>query len=322
MTRWLVGMALGVTAAGAMAQPARQDVPDIVRKAVRVANHLRYSGTRIVEFRRGPKVDSHREYITRDGDRLRIEFPGDSPLSGQIIVEANDERRHFFPDRNEIQVLPPRREEAFERLGRMLRDRFGFKFVIGGNDTVAGRSSDVVSVTDPSGNVMQKMYIDSATGLVLKRDFFDPVGTRVGGYEFVDIDYRPRIDGYLFRIVRRGARVVTPAQLLEELAKKEGFRPYSLPATDGVRLEWSAVWPMEGESVLTQSYTTTQGRLTLFQLRKIVSADKLRSVARGRAKFVFWRRDGRTFVLVGNRSTEELSRLAAPIAAGTVTEGG
>ena len=120
---------------------------------------------------------------------------------------------------------------------------------------------------------------------------------------------------------RRGARIVTPAQLLEELARKEGFRAVVLPIAAGVKLEWSGVWPIDGDKVLVQSYASPEGRLSLFQLKRIVSPDRLKLLARGRANFVYWRKDGRTFVLVGNRGTSELRKLASPISGGTVIDG-
>ena len=159
--------------------------------------------------------------------------------------------------------------------------------------------------------------------MVLKRDLFDPVGTRVGGFEFTEIDFKPTIDASVFRLVRRGARVLTPAMMLEELAKREGFRPVVLPATEGVRLEWSAVRKMAEEEVLVQSYAAGDGRLTLFQHRRIMSLERLKELAsRGRVNFVYWRRDGRTFVLVGNQAVDELRRIAGPIAGGTLADGG
>jgi hypothetical protein len=117
--------------------------------------------------------------------------------------------------------------------------------------------------------------------------------------------------------VRRGAKVVTPAQLLEELAQREGFRPIVLPATGGIQLEWSNVKQFDGDAVLIQSYTSPKGRLTLFQLRRVVMQDRLSRFSRGRVNFVSWRRDGRTFVLVADRGREDLKRIAEPISGGT-----
>lgn len=313
-------LALGAISA---AQEMRSDVPAVLRKAFLKGRNTKYTGTRVVVFRRGKDTTQHTEYVTRDGPRLRIEFPRESDFAGQVIVETKKERRHYFPEKNEIHVLPPRREEAFERIARLVnspRDRF--RFNTGPDETIAGKNAEQVVVSDSSGNVIQRLYIEPSTGLVLKRQLFDAVGTRVGGFEFTEVDLRPRISGDVFRLVRRGARIVTPIQLLEELAKREGFRPLALPASDGVRLEWSGVGNIDGENVLIQSYAVPDGRLSLFQLKRIVNPERLSKFARGRVKFVYWRRDGRTFVLVGNQSAEELRRLAEPVAGGTVSTGG
>lgn len=323
MRRAILLLPLLALGAISSAQEMRSDVPAVLRKAFLRGRSVRYTGTRVVMFRRGPETIQHSEYVIRDGPRLRIEFPRESEFGGQIIVETKNERRHYFPDRNEIQVLPPRREEAFERLARLVKSpRDRFRFNTGPDETVAGKNTEQVVVSDPSGNVVQRLYIEPKSGLVLKRQLFDDVGTRFGGFEFTEVDLNPRIRNDVFRLARRGARVVTPTQLLEELARREGFRPVVLPPTDGVKLEWSGIWKIDGEDVLTQSYAVSDGRLSLFQLKRIVSPEKLSKFARGRVKFVYWRKDGRTFVLVGNRSAEELRRLAEPIAGGTVSTGG
>jgi hypothetical protein len=323
MRRALLLLPILACGAIASAQEIRSDVPAVLRKAFFKGRNVRYTGTRVVMFRRGSETTQHTEYVTRDGSRLRIEFPRESVFGGQIIVENKNERRHYFPEKNEIHILPPRREEAFERIARLVKSpRERFRFSTGSDETIAGKNAEQVVVSDASGNVVQRLYIEPNSGLVLKRQLFDPVGTRVGGFEFTEIDLRPRIDKDVFRLARRGARTVTPTQLLEEVARREGFRPTVLPVRDGVKLEWSDVWKIDGEDVLTQIYASPEGRITLFQLKRIVSPDRLNKFARGRVKFVYWRRDGRTFVLVGNRSAEELRRLAEPISGGTVSTGG
>lgn len=295
-----------------------QDESSIIALLKRSVNNTgaRYIGVRTVDFRRGPNPSSHTEYVTRDGKKLRIEFPKDSPMAGQIIVENSLERRHFIPELNEIRVLPPRRQEAFERISRFVGSRGEFRFSMGGEQSVAGKNTEQVVISDRSGNVMQRIFIEPNSGVMLKRDLFDPVGARVGGFEFTEIDLNPHLRRDLFRLERKGARVVTPLQMLQDLARREGFRPYSLPEVKGVRLEWSGTREIEGSSVLIQSYTSHMGRLTLFQLRKSLSEENLSRFARGKANFVSWRREGRTFVLIGETDTDTLRKLAAPISRG------
>lgn len=299
----------------AVAGFAQDDAASLLKRSLN--RNARYTGVRTVDFRRGPDPSSHQEYVMRDGSRLRIEFPKGSPMEGQIIVENGEERRHFFPELNEIHILPPRREEAFDRLNKFLTERSRFRINFGGDQSVAGRTARQLVVADPRGNVVQKIFVDRETGVILKRDLFDPVGSRVGGFEFSEFRANPNIDRRLFKLNRKGARIMTPRDLMEQTAKREGFRPLSLPEKNGVKLEWSGVRDFDRQGVFIQGYVSPFGRLTLFQLRQIVSQDRLRGFARDKVKFVFWRREGRTFVLVGETDGETLRRLASPISLGT-----
>jgi hypothetical protein len=240
-------------------------------------------------------------------------------MAGQIIVENGTDRRHFFPDKNEIHILPARREEAFGRLGRMIAHSDRFKFATAPGETVAGVRTEQVSISDNAGNVLQRMYIDPRSGLVLKRSFFDPVGAPAGGFEYIRIDLSPRIDPRVFQIKRRGARLVTPADMLERLAKEKGFLPVVLPPKFGYRLEMSTVHRIEGREVLLQFYAAKDGRrLTLHQLKTNVSPGQVNQFAkRMNLQSYSWFSQGNTFVLVGNVDAKTLQQMARPLGGGT-----
>ncbi|AIE86954.1 LolA family protein [Fimbriimonas ginsengisoli] len=313
---------LCLTMAAAMAQGpggAAIQGPPILRKAISASENLRYIGTRTVEFRRNGDTKQHTETITREGRRLRIDFPEGSPLAGQVIVENGFERRHYFPEKNEIHVSPPRREEVLGRLGRMMSHGNRFSFVVAAGQPVAGIRTEQVVVSDRAGNVLQRLYIDPESGLILKRSLFDPVGTPVGGFEYTRIDLDPRIDPRVFRLFRRGATFVTPFNLLERLAREHGFPAIALPASSMFRLEGSQVHKIEGNEVLIQNYASRDGvHLTLFQLKTNVSPDKMREFARKQnLHSLSWYAQGNTFVLIGNVDEATLNRIARPLMGGT-----
>jgi len=295
-----------------------QGVPAVLRRAIEGAPDLRYSGTRVVRFRRGGESRRHVEYVTRDGKFTRVEFPSDSPQAGQVIVEGPKERRHFFPDRNEIRVLPPRRDEAFSRLVRLVRQaRSRYTLAASGSETVAGIRTDEVVVSDRSGNVVQRLFIEPKTGLLLKRQIFDPVGAPVAGFEFTKVDLTPRIERGIFRLERRGAKVVTPADLLQSVAKSGGFLATVIPPKFGYRLEGSAVRRFGEEDALVSFYTSNKGRLTLFQMRSAVRPEMIERMGRGDVRVVTWQKAGRTFVLLGNLDEATLNRIATSVPVGT-----
>ena len=188
---------------------------------------------------------------------------------------------------------------------------------------VAGLRTEQVVMSDKDGNVLQRIYIEPESGLILKRTLFDQVGTPVGGSEFVEVDLDPRIDQSVFRIVRKGAKVLTPAALLERLAKSTGFAAVALPTSSGFRLEGSFVRKVAGTDVLFETYGSKSGsRLTLFQLKTAISPDRLNDFARrDNLKSVTWQALGNTFVLVGNVDEATLLKIARPISGGTARAG-
>jgi len=295
------------------------DGPPVLRRALQNAAKLRYSGTRVVEFRRNGSTERHEETITRDGPFVRIEFPEGSPMYGQIIVENASDRRQYFPDKNEIYVLPPRRDEAYGRLSRMLAEGKGrINVTTSTGSEIAGIKTDLVVISDRPGNVMQRLYIDPESGLILKRELFDPVGAPFGGFEFKSVNFSPRINRRVFRIMVKGAKIVTPVDLLEDLAKDKGFLPVSLPTSSGYRLEASYVRNIQKADVLIENYSSSEGRhLTLFQLKTGVSPDRMRDFAkRDKVKAINWQAQGYTFVLVGNLDESALLKIARPLNGG------
>lgn len=286
--------------------------PWVLRLAIRKADKQRYTGKRTIEFRRGPNTLRHEEFVTRDGRRSRIEFPGASPFTGQIIVEDGKERRHFFPDRNEIRVLPPRREEAMERLSRLIPPPGGpefFKLRQEPGETIAGYRTEQVIVTDGFGNVMQRLYIEPKSGVVLKRRLFDRVGTQFGYFAFTQVDLNPpAFNGSTFKIERRGATVVTPEVLLKRLCKANGFKPLRLPDSSGYRLEAVDVMHIAGRTVLAQLYSSGHQKLSFFQVIGAVDEGKL-AWAKKDFKVHSWEKDGHGYVLMANLDESELERL-------------
>jgi outer membrane lipoprotein-sorting protein len=284
-------------------------LPDLLRQALQSSNTRRYSGVRTVEYMRGPDRKRHVEYILRDGNRSRVTFPPDSEFAGQIIVETVAERQHYFPGRNEIHVMPPRREEAQQRLARLLAraDRMGIRIASSGGDQVAGRPTEVITISDRNGNVLQKLWIDRQQALILKRELFDPAGARIGFFEFNRVDFSPRVSDDMFRIVRRGAKVIRPEDVARDLSQRNDMLHVLIPPAEGYRLEHSRM--IANGRILHQTYQSRHGHMSLFQVKG--THDFSNMAGRERDNRVYsWQMQGRTFALVGNSSAEELRRVA------------
>jgi len=290
--------------------------PELLRKMLQSQPTLRFSGTRVVEFRNGPDRVRNTEIVLKDGERQRIEFSPDSPNAGQIIVENGRERRQYDPQKNEIQVLRPRREEMIGRLGMLARQirEGGLRFRIDAGGEIAGVATKQMILTDPEGNVVHRMWIDPATGMLLKREILDPVGTRIGFFEFTKVNFNPRFSPDDFRILRRGAKVVTLDDLVGRIAKKLGFSPLRIPASEPYELEDVRPVDLGPRKGMMQMYSGAKGRFSFYQVTGEIDQRRLERLAGGPRFDVYsWRSGERTLILVGDVGRSELERLSKTI---------
>lgn len=307
----LGGFGQGKLRAGQWTVPSQ--VPPVLRKALARLGKLKYSGTRTVESRTGPNRERHVEYVVTDGQRSRIWFPASSELQGQIIVETPKERRHYLPGRNELQIMPPRREQVFERIVQLVNRRLSFDTSAGGK--VAGVAAQLVTISDKQGNVLEKLWIDPQSGMILKREMYDRAGSVEAWFEFTEINLNPNINRTDFILEHKGATVVTPDVMLRRLAKRGGFQLVRLPQSVPYVLEIVRVQQIGGQPVLVQHYSGGAHRITLYQLKAAVDPQRLGQLESRDLQVTSWQSGGSTFVLVGDVSDSELQDLARRIGA-------
>ena len=299
--------------AGASAQ-GKVQLPEVLIRAIRASKILRYSGTRVVEFRRGPgpERDRHVEFVTKDGPKSRIDFEQDGPFRGQVVVEDERERRHFFPQRNEIVTSPARKDAALGRLGLLVRRKQEFRVQSSEGEKVAGLATTLITVADLRGNPLQMLWIYPRNGMILKRLLLDPIGGRVGSFEFTQVSFDPKVSSEDFVLRRNGARVVTPLDELRQICRDSRMLEVSLGPTSGLALEDSRLERRGGRDVLIQSYVGGEsGPLSLFQTTGAVDVREFERMARqGNFNVYVWNMRGRSFALVGEQTREELEKLA------------
>lgn len=295
------------------------DLPYLLKRAVEVGPRLRYAGTRVIEFKRGSQRNSHKEFVVKDGSKIRITFPSDSDFAGQVIIENGDAREHYFPSRNEIEVLASRREETLTRMVTLMsRGRKGGdkpKFDVGDSETVAGRRCTPVAICDPRGNALVRFWIDQRTAMVLKRELYDPAGGVVGSQEFQSIDYRPRIRQDDFQLPMRisGATRLSQEMIARRLMKEKGMMEVFLPSDGDYKLEGSRAFGNSEKPTLMLFYRGPEGPLTLHQVDGEVDESKLRRNVPDDLNVYTWKTRGRTFALIGKLGVDDLKRLAAKI---------
>lgn len=294
-------------------RPQIGQMPDLLRKAMAGAAKQRFSGTRRLTLKLGGDRKVHTEFIVKDGLRSRVEYPTDSPFAGQVIVDDGTERRHYFPGQNQIRVEPTRRERAFDRMGKMLGQG---RLAVADGGSVAGKPSQLVTFSDPQGNVLTRMWIEPRTGVMLKRELYDRTGAVVGGFEFTEINLNPNIDPRDFKLNVRGAKVVRPADDLRELIQRNGFRDVQLPPDTGFKLVEARVQELRGSKILIQQYVDGEDRrISLFQLYQSVDPKVIQRMSRNEFASVTWQQGGTTFALVGGVPQQQLSEIAKRLGA-------
>jgi len=317
-SRIALSVALGAAVLSACAQPGPASRPGgrpgelspILRRMVESSGRLKYTGARTVEFRLNGERSRNVEFITVDGKNLRVEFAEGSPSFGKIIVENPRGRFQFDPSKNEIEQVPPQRDELVGRLRGLIMGPRKTKILEAPGGAIAGRSTTAVTFSDPRGNPVQKIWIDTETGLPLKRDVFDPSGSRVGSYEFTRINYRPNIRPEDFEIRRRGAKVVAPSDRAKKASVTLGFESWGL---GGAAELVNARAIGEKQDTLMLAYRVNGTRVSLFQTRGDVNAGRLRKFGGDRLTSYRWSAHGSTFVLVGSLPEDQLKRLAGTL---------
>jgi outer membrane lipoprotein-sorting protein len=288
-------------------------LPPILAEAMEKSRSLRFSGTRMVTSVRAGKVETHEEYITKDGGKIRIEFAKNSPFAGQIIVETGKERIHFFPDRNEIRQSPSSGRRQFDVL-RMMRTARGGKpkFTVADGGVIAGIRTSNIQFQDSEGNVVGAVHIDPKSGMTLKRVLFDQSGSVLASYEFSKVAFNPAIAANAFKFSRKGAKIIRPVDDLKTNAETMGVPALGLQTSLGYQLEGVNVRNIRGNKTLVLVYLKDDTRLTLFITKAEVSGDRPKIGGRDFGSYQ-WSTNGVNCMLFGNLPTDKLRELSTRV---------
>ncbi len=312
-------LASPIQAQGLFKQRAKRRLagaPALLVRAIRAQPTLRYTGTYTTEFRQGSNTVRHQEFITRDGIWYRIEFPNDSQFAGQVIVENKDVRLHYHPVTNEIMQQPPRHGEAWEKVANLANNK-KFVLTVAPGEMIAGLHTEQLEVSDFDGNIVQRLFIEPESGVILKRLLFDKVGTQIGFLEFNQINLSPVIDPSMFQIRRKNAKIVTPLIQLERIAKRRGFVVRYLPPLTGYSLEGSSYRNFAGVDGLVETYVNGQDRLWLYVLKAPLNPERLRANAGKNLHVHSIDLTGESIVLMGTLDEKTLTRFSSMLVAGT-----
>lgn len=274
---------------------------------------LKYTGRRVTLVRVGATEVRNVENVWSDQMRERIEFERGSANAGQVIVTNGRTRQHYFPATNEIHVTPSRLENPIRRIVQLVAEPGGprFRTAKSAGESIAGRETSVITVTDPSGTTIAKVWYDNSTLLILKRELFNPTGRLVGSYEFTRVAFNPKLDPTDFVLNRPGAKVIDIRELMMRTCREVGVPPRILAPGSGFQLDSVRKLDLGGKFAVVQGYTGEEGRLSLFILRGTVDDAKVKRLAAGQMASRVIQRGEETILLVGDMSADRLNRLVS-----------
>lgn len=338
-----VGMALLVAVcafAWGQESPARW-----LQRALQAERTLSVKGVRVNTFQIGGRLEQIRERFWRRGNsEIRIEVVEPKNRQGEVFLYRERQWvrwRSGEPIASEVPQMPYMASELLQVAVEWLR-RGWLEVTALPDETVAGRACVVVSLKPnrpipprppmippnrpPRGRpevpparfpVHVRLWIDCATGLVLKREFAVRPGQAWIRSEVVRIVFAPRLDEALFRLppgvaVRKlseqGLRTV------EEAQQVAGF-PLRLPTylPSGAEQERILVRrrPPQGNPLVAIRYSCPQGHFTLFQTYQPKSRFKPpKHLQQTRLNAHFWEDDNYWFGIVGDLPKEEMEKIA------------
>lgn len=293
---------------------------------------VKLAGIRVVFFRdKDGKLQKIEERILRSGRDSRTEFPPTSPYAGQIIVENKNGRHQYDPKTNEIRVNVFRMPDFG---GGMRGGRGGQQKPEGGGPPkdgqrgggmpkptirvidggkIAGIPTKLVEMAGEDKKPFMRIWIDPKMNVALKMDRINREGQSSGGYEYSSIRYNPVLKPGVFELKIPGAKVVTVTDDLRRAAKAVSMRAYKLPKGSGFELTDVRKFDSERGKGVMQMYSSSQARITVFQLKTKVDPDKLSRGGRSPVNSVVWQKDGIYFVMLSSIDKAKLQKLAGQL---------
>ena len=338
--RRVAGVAICVLAWSVAMPPAWSEAPAgetalaWLRSAATAPRRVSYEGTKTVTIWAGQGRASHVRVYHEAPDRTRLEYlaAGDQPQ--RIVVITGGRQVEFIPSRNEvIQRSAPEPDEA--ALTRQILPQILANYTLSFRqiEPVAGRAARMIDVQSQfPGRPRLRVWIDTATRLILRLERYGPDGALREASAFLSIQINPVLSPDLFVLTPSpGAQIRTRQGggnlTMEEIAHQVGFTP-QLPAylPAGYQLVRSRVVTLRGRPTATFAFSDGVSTLTLFESlgpegaprngkRIRIGAAQGAAAQRGVATLVHWNSAGISFTLVGDLRQEELVQVATSVPA-------
>ncbi len=243
----------------------------VLRRAAEAPLRTDYEAVQVLTVPRAEGAETVRVAVWhRRPSSYRMEFLAPRRLAGRLLVDDGRFSWHYEPSLH-LLVRGPSLAGAVPSLVGTVAQGAAVRLL--GTDVVAGRPAFLVTVLPASGGPTRRLWVDRATGLVLKSEAWDSERGVYFTSTVTRVDFG-RVPEELFRVPRyRGARTVELAasplkpQRLSELARAAGF-PVVAPADvpEGFRYRGGAVAAFAGSRAVLLQYADGVATVSLFQV--------------------------------------------------------
>jgi negative regulator of sigma E activity len=335
-------VALAAVAAAAWGAPALAGAgPDpaaLLRASTAAPAHVSYVGQLETVRFASKRAAATLVRIEHRAPRLtRRSFLAPESLYGDYIVVKGD-RSFFFDTRRgrltvEREDVPDDTSVEAEDLGRILAN---YRPMIGGTAIVAGRPCDVVILVNKhTGERTVRLWIDTETHLILRREEYRTTGAVAVTARFEEIRYTNALPDELFPTQPPAGFSLAPEMQfaalspgLQAQAREAGFAPVTpknLP--QGFDLVGSQAATVNGVKTLHLTYSDGLRSLSLFENARGAAVDfgamhpqtvsfeghEAQYVEDGSTVLLAWHEQGLHFTLVGDLSKNELIDIAKSV---------
>ncbi|MCC6446884.1 MAG: hypothetical protein IT210_25960 [Armatimonadetes bacterium] len=270
------GMAFALASVCTQAGPSAEA---ILQKALSASDRLAFEGRQMVTmWLSDRKTEATITYEYHHGrNRYRIEYLAPRRARGRLVITDGKSRWQYEPASRRASVEPAGaddgREAFFDFSLALLKSNYRFEMEPKGG-AVAGRRADIVHILPRhTGKPSQTLWVDSATGLILKIERTHHDGSLTSVSAYTEIHFKPSLPASLFTF-NPGRGIILTAKGnagsrydLIALRRRFGsaiFLPRRLAC--GYRFCSAGVTSLRGKTAVQMNYTDGLNTLTLIQV--------------------------------------------------------
>jgi outer membrane lipoprotein-sorting protein len=309
--------------------------PRILQMALDAPRLIDYEGTKVITALRGGRMEtitvaeSHKR-----PDGMRLEYLSPEDLAGRLIVDNGTLSWHYEPALNMVFQGPSFAGPALDRDLTLLQRNYRIAFL--GTEEVIGRQAYVIALDPLKGGVRRQLWVDRATGTVLRSEERDASRGVILSAYFSRVSFSLNLPEASFKFrTPAGARVVslfaTESGSLSPAALQGRVRfPVLIPPVlpEGYTFRGGAMSRFGGLESVYLRYSNGDNLISFFEAPAgsigwpaagqplVIQGRPARLVDLGYFRVLIWEQRGIRVTAVGTIPTGTLMTVAGQIAAG------